>query len=115
VNWFLEFVSFFKCSFSTVVAGVTDFVPTVPKLEKADNKNNPNVGVTFRTPETALSFAASTSTPTASIGANTFQLSQAHHRPDSVFHTCNSTNMPNLRSHLELTKTLPSLMVTFTT
>ncbi|GMY23084.1 nuclear pore complex protein NUP1-like isoform X2 [Fagus crenata] len=77
-------------SFSTVVAGVTNSVPTVTKLEKADNKNHPNVGVTFRTPEIALSFAASTSTPTASIGANTFQLSQAHHRPDSVFHTCSA-------------------------
>ena len=97
VNWFLEFVTFFMCNFSTVVAGVTNSVPTVTKSEKADNKDHSNVGVTFRTPETALSFAASTSTPTASIGANTFQLSQAHHRPDSVFHTCSSIIRLNLR------------------
>lgn len=58
-------------SFSTVVAGANDSVPKLPELEQADNKNNSIAGVTFRTPETALSFAASTSTPTASIGANT--------------------------------------------
>ena len=85
------------CSFSTVVAGANDSVPKLPELEQADNKNNSIAGVTFRTPETALSFAASTSTCTTSIGANAFQLSQAHHRPDSVFHTCSRTNMPNLR------------------
>ncbi|KAL0008191.1 hypothetical protein SO802_009693 [Lithocarpus litseifolius] len=58
-------------SFSTFVAGATDSMPKVPELEKADNKNNSNAGVTFRTPETAFSSAASTSTPTASIGVNT--------------------------------------------
>lgn len=58
-------------SFSTFVAGATDSMPKVPELEKADNKNNSNAGVSFRTPETAFSSAASTSIPTASIGVNT--------------------------------------------
>ncbi|KAF3968203.1 hypothetical protein CMV_007883 [Castanea mollissima] len=57
-------------SFSTFVAGATESMPKVPELEKADNKNNSNAGFTFRTPETAFSSAASTSTPTASIGVN---------------------------------------------
>ncbi|XP_059444221.1 nuclear pore complex protein NUP1 isoform X2 [Corylus avellana] len=55
-------------SFLTVSA--TDSVPKIPELGGADNKNNSNAGITSRTPETVLPSAASSPTPTASIGAN---------------------------------------------
>ncbi|XP_018857851.1 nuclear pore complex protein NUP1 isoform X2 [Juglans regia] len=56
-------------SFPTVDA--TDSVPKVPDMDKADNKNYSNAGVTSSIAETALSSAASSPTPTASIGAST--------------------------------------------
>ncbi|XP_040993696.1 nuclear pore complex protein NUP1-like isoform X2 [Juglans microcarpa x Juglans regia] len=56
-------------SFPTVDA--TDSVPKVPDMDKVDNKNYSNAGVTSSIAETALSSAASSPTPTASVGANT--------------------------------------------
>ncbi|EXB39575.1 hypothetical protein L484_012581 [Morus notabilis] len=44
-----------------VAGGATDGVLKLSEPDKADNKNNPNAGVFFRTPETMPSLAASTS------------------------------------------------------
>ncbi|KAG7946371.1 hypothetical protein I3843_14G037400 [Carya illinoinensis] len=60
-----------ESSSSFLTVGATDSVPKVPDMDKADSKNCSNAGVTSSIAETALSSAASSPTPTASIGANT--------------------------------------------
>ncbi|KAG6677650.1 hypothetical protein I3842_14G038300 [Carya illinoinensis] len=60
-----------ESSSSILTVGATDSVPKVPDMDKADSKNCSNAGVTSSIAETALSSAASSPTPTASIGANT--------------------------------------------
>ncbi|KAG7948972.1 hypothetical protein I3843_13G037000 [Carya illinoinensis] len=59
-----------EISDSFLTVGATNSVPKVPELDKADNKNNSDAGVTSRTAEIALPSSASSPMATFSIGAN---------------------------------------------
>ncbi|KAG6677655.1 hypothetical protein I3842_14G038300 [Carya illinoinensis] len=93
-----------ESSSSILTVGATDSVPKVPDMDKADSKNCSNAGVTSSIAETALSSAASSPTPTASIGANTSANTSILNNGSSTtptttaFTTINSRSTPSTSS-----------------